>query len=413
MVNWFSSLLSHRLKKNRWRKHLYVKKKIDLAVKNTKYSKADLERQFQGWSAFVCDSSPSIQLKEIYPLLIDFLRKGNDTKLRYSYLIDKIKILEVTNLDSDILHQLYRIFLSYGFFSVGLSLRKKGVEAKLLLKEGSVLDSIPFILEEGNLLSNIDVLDLFKTKKISDNKIKMVIWLSNIFSSGVCADRCRFVSDADKEFYSYIKDKRIAIVGPIASDVQQGYEIDSFDLVLRFNFKNEMNDYNKKIYGERTSLSYYSIVHTKALKDQDYTLVFNLIDYVCFVKEKSRSFFDKDKFKNRVSYDYRWLLPDTEFNIGVNAIFDLLRFKPSEIKVFNTDLMLTAGRNKNYWPSSVGNVDYIRSFIKTHDPVTQYQFLSHVYRSGLIKGDQRFCEVMEMGLENYISELQLVHGAPS
>jgi hypothetical protein len=107
----------------------------------------------------------------------------------------------------------------------------------------------------------------------------------------------------------------------------------------------------------------------------------------------------------------QWLLPDTHFNAGPNAVIDLLRFRPGAVNIFNTDLMLSAGRFAGYRPEGAKPIEYTRSFIKTHDPVLQYVTMHRLWELGYIAGDTRFESVMTMGLSGYLEKLQGVHGA--
>jgi hypothetical protein len=105
------------------------------------------------------------------------------------------------------------------------------------------------------------------------------------------------------------------------------------------------------------------------------------------------------------------MLPDTHFNAGPNAVLDLLRFNPAGIRVFNTDMMLSAGRFSGYRLAGAKPIDYTRSFIKTHDPFLQYEIMQRLWHMGSISGDPRFDEVMAMGLRRYTEQLQQAHGA--
>ena len=104
-------------------------------------------------------------------------------------------------------------------------------------------------------------------------------------------------------------------------------------------------------------------------------------------------------------------MTDTHLNAGPNAIVDLLRFGPGNIKVFNTDMMLSSGRFAGYKPEGDKPIDYTRSFIKTHDPILQYQIMRRLWSVGYVEGDLRFEFVMKMGVREYLEELQKAYGA--
>ena len=98
------------------------------------------------------------------------------------------------------------------------------------------------------------------------------------------------------------------------------------------------------------------------------------------------------------------------------VMLDFALFNPKAIKIYHSDLMLTVFRQKGYYPESF---DYERRMLElflagsmTHDPIQQYRILSKLYSNRRILGDSRFCEVMEMGLENYLLELEKVYALP-
>lgn len=97
-----------------------------------------------------------------------------------------------------------------------------------------------------------------------------------------------------------------------------------------------------------------------------------------------------------------YLLSGT-LNAIPNAIVDLLRFLPREIKIYSSDLMLTHDYRQGYAQNSSRNISL--GFI-IHDPIAQYNILHCLWRHGAITGDARFISIMEMGAEVYIAELQ-------
>src|SRR5690606_31724342 len=105
------------------------------------------------------------------------------------------------------------------------------------------------------------------------------------------------------------------------------------------------------------------------------------------------------------------LLTGAHLKAGPNAMLERLRFNPACIKVFHTDLMLSAGRYAGYRAPGAEPIQYTRPFLKTHDPLLQYKVINRLSKLGYIRGDERFEEVMEMGLDGYLENLQRVHGA--
>lgn len=107
------------------------------------------------------------------------------------------------------------------------------------------------------------------------------------------------------------------------------------------------------------------------------------------------------------------------FNLMPIVALDLALFDIESIKVYHSDLMLTVSRQKGYYPVSFKRFNDIGSMKQVmlsgsinHDPIQQYRTLNSLWRNEQISGDARFLEVMEMGLDLYLCELERVYGNP-
>ncbi|GGY79034.1 hypothetical protein [Marinobacter zhanjiangensis] len=221
----------------------------------------------------------------------------------------------------------------------------------------------------------------------------------------------QLLSDNDREFGALIRGQRVALVGPVPSKIAQGAEIDEHDVVVKFGYRGGDKGRDPETQGARLDVSYYNNSQAKLLAESNYDEVFASIRWAVCNNRKGLSHFPEDYPGLRLVASLQWLLPDTHLNAGPNALLDLLRFEPSGIKVFNTDMMLSSGRFAGYFPDGAKSIDHTRSFIKTHDPILQYQLMHRLWVCGHIEGDERFEEVMEMGLVGYLNELQKAYGA--
>ena len=168
--------------------------------------------------------------------------------------------------------ELYALLLEYGLYSIGCIIRSKS--AKLVLKEGinkssnkniltrylsaafeerrqaELKDSLEEIIALNSDYDEIHVLNLFFNKiffKINSEKLHKERYIEKIFSD-------------------LINGKRVAIVGPAQNDLNNGKEIDSFDIIVRFNYKGENID--AKNYGSRTDISYFNGANTWDLQNK-------------------------------------------------------------------------------------------------------------------------------------------------
>jgi hypothetical protein len=73
----------------------------------------------------------------------------------------------------------------------------------------------------------------------------------------------------DKEFEEYIYNKRVAIVGPAPSIEKLGDEINSFDIVIRLNYRGKQYLSSIEEFGSKTSLSYYNGANAKEIEKNE------------------------------------------------------------------------------------------------------------------------------------------------
>ena len=99
-------------------------------------------------------------------------------------------------------------------------------------------------------------------------------------------------------------------------------------------------------------------------------------------------------------------------NMGPIAALDMALHSSSPPKIYHMDLMLTVRRFEGYYPDSFDRgsdellVAVFNRSTVSHDPVTQYRLFERLWTSGRILGDGRFDEVMTLGCEEYMKQLQ-------
>lgn len=315
---------------------------------------------------------------------------------------------------------LFRLCIGVGFFQLARILRGKGLSR--MKADGRVRDAT---LEQVTVACYADIesedfagarilLQRMEALGCSDNRLVQAEWFIDLMAADGNSGRRRMdllLSSEDREFSDLICGQRIALVGPVPSQVVQGSEIDQHDVVVKFGYRGGDRGRDPETQGARLDVSYYNNSQAKLLAESNYGEVFSSIKWAVCNNRKGRSYFPGDCPGVRQVASLQWLLPDTHLNAGPNALVDLLRFEPFGVRVFNTDMMLSSGRFAGYVPEGAKSIDYTRSFIKTHDPILQYQLMQRLWVCGHIKGDARFDEVMNMGLEGYLNELQKAYGA--
>lgn len=340
------------------------------------------------------------------------------------YADEEVKLLKACgelsdgHFCSDDWLELYRICLISGLFVVGMGLRRRAETAAL--EEAGADDAsvsaarraMSVLIERGCVEDARGMLRVLHDKGDSPELLEHADWLLQLLSTSrplpyIRPDRFAVEEEALKS----MQGAKIALVGPVPTTSKHGPEIDGFDLVAKFNYRGGEGGRDPDTQGQRVDISYYNMQQAKFIARKSDPAFLSSVPFPVFIKNKGYRLLGRYTASGRVLMNLQWLLFDSELNAGPNAIFDLLRFAPAAVKVFNTDLMLTAGRYKGYSQPGGEEINYSHSFAKTHDPLMQFRWAKLAWSRGLIHGDDRFCEVMRSDESAYIKQLQDGHGA--
>lgn len=211
----------------------------------------------------------------------------------------------------------------------------------------------------------------------------------------------------DQDYLELLNNKTVAIVGPVKPLTDAGGEIDSFDIVIKFNHRTEGQGCDPVTQGRRIDIAYYNGTQTDILIDKHKGTIPDNLKAAVFNSDTLEKIHGV-QIKRRIN-SINFMLFNGNLNAVPNAVYDVLLHRPKIIKIFNADLMLSNNRYKSYRPSKIGRINYTRSCV-THDPATQYNMLCHAWANGLVKGDDRFESIMQMGEKEYMHQLQIIWG---
>lgn len=333
-------------------------------------------------------------------------------------LLERTRRLSASLMETDHWLELYRVCLISGLYSVALGVRQlaeiRGRDDAA--RPGATLSQLrtgfSVALEHGEGALACDLLGRLARAGESRAHLDHGAWLVDVVTGsefGAFAE-ADYGNDPLSQLRTTLEGKNVALVGPVPTDRAQGVEIDSFDLVAKFNYRGGELGCDPETQGRRVDIAYYNIQQAKYIaRELDPSFLANLA-FPIFIKDKGLRLLKSWAPSGRVLRNMQWLLLDSEFNAGPNAVYDLLRFAPARLKIFNTDLMLTAGRFQGYAQPGGEEINYSFSFAKTHDPVMQFRFFQCLRRNGQIEGDERFDYVMSLSLDDYIRKLQDGHG---
>ena len=99
----------------------------------------------------------------------------------------------------------------------------------------------------------------------------------------------------------------------------------------------------------------------------------------------------------------------------INTLFDLIRYNPSKIKIFNSTLYYPINnkiRNlntKKYRKINFETKYSVFSIVKSfaiHDIITEYIIVRNLFILKLIKVDNQLERILNLGLEKYLSKME-------
>jgi len=224
----------------------------------------------------------------------------------------------------------------------------------------------------------------------------------------------KFLTPLEQKFASYISNKSVAIVGPIDSGLNLGDEIDSYDIVLRFNYMGT-EKLSQNNFGKKTNISFY--IEARLWGDRiEYEKIswMNELDWVIIDTPHSLddiSFMGVTKpIRKRYYAAHPFANPMFKgASSGIQrAILDLMRFNVKKIKVFNTNLFLENNYDINYASRGKLGVEYFN--FHWHDPLSNFIFLKRLQSFSLIESDEVLDKILKMSKKEYIEALELRYG---
>lgn len=232
----------------------------------------------------------------------------------------------------------------------------------------------------------------------------------------------------DPAFVDFVAGKRVAVVGPASSTAGQGHVIDRYDLVARFNYKEEGIGLDPLHKGERCDLVYFNRAQTEHLLTHGDLSRFphapawvitrrqKHADALCRALEAEATCGGAPPWEHhyRSTPVYEVPLFCGLFTAAPNAILDLLHGGAGAVDVFHVDFMLTVERTRNYNPLMQDLTDAtritVKSFAGPHDPLTQLAMMKTAWRCGRVHGDEPFLSALRLGEQEYMDALQRLYG---
>jgi hypothetical protein len=315
-----------------------------------------------------------------------------------------------------------RLFLCHGFLSLYASLR--GAFVKKLSRNGYDAATAPraetlyrvALANERGSSKEFERLCLAPVwDSLDPDAVHRFLSLSHVYHD-LAETGWRGKADDESGFHEYVAGKSIAIVGPVDVGLEDGEEIDSFERVVRFNFRDDKG-YDPKSFGVRTDISYY--VKAMLVGPPLPRIIKGMakLDYAVANPDTMR----ECKWIEQIACPMReslgnWNYLNNPMLFGYahgiqRAIFDLSRFSPGRIKVFCADLYTSMQYPREYLQDSTlgRNGGNIFPGLSLHDPVSNFLLMHHFARGGWIETDAVLSDVLALSVEDYIDRLRISH----
>lgn len=351
-------------------------------------------------------------IKNIFDKIIDksFI---NNNQIK---LINDIKLQKLSN-DKEI------IFLKNFFYNLGLY--KISYFLRIFLERQK--------LNQKNIYKKKDFISLFNISLFTDDKKAAEKSLINLEKFIFFNSSCKFFSPKkcfnlffqdnkkydfskfsviDLKFLELINNKSIAIVGPADTTIHNGDEIDKFDIVVRMNKENEIENELEVFTGSRTDINYFGGEILRYRRDKIYEYIYKSnTKFLCVKNYEVLKNFNTNIVPARQWLEFPWNFESSHMMVQ-NIILDILFFNPEKIKLFNVDFYL--GKKKylsnNYKSNIYKKSPNIRPPVfDLHDPFVNYRLVKLLLKKKLIDVDESIKKILMLSDRHYIKKLEIAN----
>lgn len=390
---------------------------------NSKLFNANIERRLT-WFGVSFGQLPDEQKRNLYEVFADLPMHPD----RYKELKQQMEQIPYDSLTCRQWLYLHEICCFRGKYTLAQIFREKArILAIAPMNGGEVKPPISWentiraAIEGGECHNQKDLDHLLARAGITgDVANKLRLYIAVLIGQKIPSEWVKSFDVSD--FADYLAGKSIAIVGPAPTEVLDGEEIDSHDIVVRLNHIIEGKGTDPEYKGLRTDITCFSGVHSRDLMNELNGILPREVSWACFKTRGMARHVKEANTDKQVRDHITFFQPKFHglFNLMLTVVLDLTLFNAKSIKIYHTDLMLTIARQKGYIQKNFKmlseDIEVMKNDFRSssilHDPILQYRTFHMLWRTKKIKGDARFVEVMEMGLDAFLSELELVYASP-
>lgn len=224
--------------------------------------------------------------------------------------------------------------------------------------------------------------------------------------------------EAEAAFHTLVSNKTTAIVGPTDNGLQNGEEIDSYDVVVRTNFLPvALTAERAAATGTRTDISYFNGVASKMLTCEIHQAVerrsLKLVVLRPFNYSIDRQLIVKPGDLRYNPAESNALLRARSFGVQ-RVLHDVLKYRPSRVKLFNIDFFVSSENYKKGCKARELLADVDPFFLGFgHDYRGDFVFTKNLWNRSLISGDGVVEKLIQLSADTYLATLDQKHNHTS
>lgn len=334
------------------------------------------------------------------------------SEMEYENYLVGIRAIDTQVLSTEKWKLLSFISSAFSLFQIGYAFRKKAIESVFIII--GIKKTTDYLFNEAFNAS----MDINKYEKVrmllklcSNNRIKKHLLYFNMMTvNKVNSRKIRRFSREDTEFANYIRGKNVAIIGPALSEVNHGDEIDTFDVVIRLNYRGSDKLPDKIKVGKKTNVSYYNNLTIRNLNVNEKEIIYNDLNY-WVVPQKSVAHENDFDIINRKGRERHILLfyfmgyP----NLIQHILLDILIFDPKRIKIFDVNFFMANMQHQdNYVIKKLSKQEFVYSSA-VHDLISQINFIRQLWQNRQCEVDETCENILRLSNEEYLKNMEEIY----
>jgi hypothetical protein len=218
-------------------------------------------------------------------------------------------------------------------------------------------------------------------------------------------------NERDRRFGELVDGRSVAIVGPAAGGGADGGEIDTFDLVIRCNYRGRESMPDPVRYGGRVDISYYNNMTAGHIGAGIRSFLADL-KFAVYKNRGHANLNDRAlEHRCRIAHRNSFYFNGTPNMIQI-ILYDLFHFNPARVKLFKVDFYLSPIRyyDAYLYSSEFSETDYLRNDFADHDNLAQFNFVKNIWNAGIIEADAGCAGALSLHPREVMVKLDELYG---